>query len=130
MQSASLPIKGLNATVHVKNPLGGDTTLGELTIAVRNAPDAGRAYWLRLSAVDLPAEANLLAPEPTLLLQPGDAVPLALLVSAPSRTPPDGREPPQPLRFRVRIDHAFGEGPMLSVVLPRGNATPLGPAAS
>ncbi len=121
---------GLTATVHVKNPLGGDTTLGELTIAVRNAPDAGRAYWLRLSAVDLPAEANLLAPEPTLLLQPGDAVPLALLVSAPSRTPPDGREPPQPLRFRVRIDHAFGEGPMLSVVLPRGNATPLGPAAS
>lgn len=118
---------GLTATVHVKNPLGGDTALGELTIAVRNAPDAGRAYWLRLSAVDLPAEANLLAPEPTLLLQPGDAVPLALRVSAPSRTPPDGREPPQPLRFRVRIDHAFGEGPMLSVVLPRGKATPLGP---
>lgn len=120
----------LTATVHVKNPLGEGAAVGELTVVVRNAPAAGRAYWLRLSAVDLPAEANLLAPEPTLLLEPGDTVPLSLSVSAPSRTSPNGREPPQPLMFRVQLDHAFGEGPMLSVVLPRRSAAPPVPAVT
>ncbi|RYZ44127.1 MAG: hypothetical protein EOO71_00715 [Myxococcaceae bacterium] len=81
---------------------------GSLTVTVTNAPDAERAYWLRLEPVELPPGLILLTPAPLLRLDAGKNVKLQVGLSflRPERGPA-----PRFSNVRFRLVHAFGTEP-------------------
>ena len=98
---------------------------GRFVVRVRNAAGAGRAYWLRLSGVDLP-EGVAIQPERThLRLEPGEFtdIPIAVTVLTGRMDrhdrPDDDQPMPQPRQvpLTLSLSHAFGPGPSLRATL-------------
>jgi uncharacterized delta-60 repeat protein len=89
--------------------------LAHLTLTVTNAPTAGRAYWLRVEAVDPPPGLVLLPPSTHLLLEPNQSVELPVDLSWVSPSNPPVPRPKTALR--VRIVHASGESAPIDIPL-------------
>jgi hypothetical protein len=84
---------------------------------------AGRAYWLRLTAKDLPVEVTMQPELVPLRIEPGASVDIPVAVSVLTALPdpqgPPVRQPaparPQAVTATLVLFHAFGAGPTLSV---------------
>ncbi len=82
---------------------------GEVIVTVSNAPNAGRAYWLRVEPVD-PPPGLLLLPAPTVpRLEAGGSVELRVGLSYLRA---EGAPVPVDPLLRLHLVHAFGEGPL------------------
>jgi WD40 repeat protein len=90
--------------------------LGELVLTVSNASGAGRAYWLRVTAANLPPGLVLLPPAPVPRLEPGSSVQLSVGFSY---LRPEGTPPPQESTIQLKLVDAFGtDFPMEAFFLP------------
>ncbi|MBN1206343.1 MAG: PD40 domain-containing protein [Myxococcaceae bacterium] len=104
----------LSASGVLRTPPGDFGDEGELVITLSNAQEKGRAYWLRVEPVELPPGLVLLPPAPILRLEGGGSVELRVGLSY---LRPEGTAVLQDPQVRLRIVHAFGEGPVVSLPL-------------
>lgn len=102
----------LTATATLSKPPGDFGDVGELSLAVSNAPSAGRAYWLRVEPVELPPGLVLLPPATVQRLDAGGSLELRVGLSY---LRPDGAPAPQKSQVRLKLVHAFGEEPPVEV---------------
>ncbi|WP_375773285.1 hypothetical protein [Archangium gephyra] len=86
--------------------------LDELVLHVSNSSKAGRAYWIRVEPVELPPGLVLLPPPAVLRLEPGGTVALR---AGLSYLRPEGGTVPRNTRVRIKVVHAYGEGPTVEV---------------
>jgi len=97
-------------------PPGDFGELGERVLTVSNAAGAGRAYWLRVTAANLPPGLVLLPPAPVPRLEPGSSVQLSVGFSY---LRPEGAPPPPESAIQLKLTDAFGtEFPMEEFFLP------------
>jgi hypothetical protein len=89
--------------------------LGHLTLTVADGAKAGRAYWLRVEAVDPPPGLVVLPPPTHLRLEPGQSVDLQVDLSWMS--PSDPPVPRLQAPLRLKVVHAFGESQPIELLL-------------
>ncbi|MDY7230279.1 hypothetical protein [Hyalangium rubrum] len=95
----------LSVTEHYLRTLPGDFgEPGELVLAVSNAPDAGRASWIRVEPIEPVPGLRLLPSAPLMRLEPGGAAELRVGLSylQAENTPL-----PKEARLQLKLVHAF-----------------------
>jgi WD40 repeat protein len=106
------PLPQLSAHGALSKPAGDFGEEGKLTVTLRNAADAGRAYWIRIEPIELPPGLVLLPPAPVLRLETGSSVEIS---AGLSYLRPEGTPLPQGPKVRLQVIHAFGAGPIVEL---------------
>jgi WD40 repeat protein len=85
---------------------------GELVVSLSNTSEQGHAYWVRVEPVELPSGLLLLPPDPITRLNPGSSTEIRIKLSY---VRPEGTAPLKDPRVRIKIVHATGEEPAITV---------------